>query len=247
MTTVSEVLDNLKSEGYTVDFNLSDNCLVCHGNSLQVYPDEFVVDRHYRFEGMSDPGDEAVVYAISSDKHQIKGTLVDGYGIYSDEMTNELIQALRDKTAALPAETAESVQKEKFNEATPQRPEGERTLDAQLVEMDLNQFRRQIKTEEAWQSSDRNAITIFKTGGMRLVLIGLHQGAEMKTHTAPGIISVQVLDGKIRFTTADQTSELGEGQMLALHAGIPHSVFAAEESVFLLTLAIPAKPTKQNP
>lgn len=239
MTTVSEVLDKLKAEGYTVDFNLSENCLICQGNSLQIYPDEFVVDRHYRFEGMSDPGDEAVIYAISSDKHKMKGTLVDGYGIYSDEMTHELIQALRQKTSTLPVETNEGIPTAKFNDSTPQRPDGERPIDAPLVEMDLGSFIRQIKTEQAWQDSDRNAITIFKTGGMRLVLIGLHQGAEMKTHTAPGILSVQVLEGKIRFATAQQAAELGAGQMLALHAGIPHSVMAKEESIFLLTLAIP--------
>ncbi|MHC2992683.1 hypothetical protein OB13_14245 [Pontibacter sp. HJ8] len=240
MTTVSEILTKLKQEGYTVDFNLDDNCLICNGNSLRIFPNEFVVDRHYRFEGMSDPGDEAVVYAISSAKHNVKGTLVDGYGIYSDGATHELIQALQEKAAQV---SADSPIQEKSNEATPQRPEGERPLDAPLVEMDLAAFRRQIKEEQPWQNSDRNAITIFKTDGMRLVLIALHQGAEMKTHTAPGIINVQVLEGRIRFTTKQQTAEMGEGQMLALHAGIPHSVFALEESVFLLTLAV-SKPAR---
>ncbi len=73
MTTVSEVLSILKNRGYTVDFSLNDNCLICYGNSLQIHPDEFVVDKHYRFEGISDPADEAVVYAISSIKYNVKG------------------------------------------------------------------------------------------------------------------------------------------------------------------------------
>jgi len=34
MTTVSEVPARPKQEGYTVDFNLQDNCLACHGNAL---------------------------------------------------------------------------------------------------------------------------------------------------------------------------------------------------------------------
>ena len=51
MATVSEVLAKLKEEGYTVDFNLKENCLVCQGNSLIIRPDEFLVDKHYRFEG----------------------------------------------------------------------------------------------------------------------------------------------------------------------------------------------------
>ena len=98
MTTVSEVLNKLKKEGYTVDFNLNDNCLICHGNALQIYPTEFVVDEHYRFEGISDPGDEAVVYAISSPKHKVKGTLVNGYGVYSERVADDMVKALKEKT-----------------------------------------------------------------------------------------------------------------------------------------------------
>lgn len=94
MTTVSEILNKLNSEGYSVDFNLKENCLVCQGNALEIDPDDFVVDRHFRFEGLSDPGDEAIVYAISSAKHDIKGVLVNGYGISSDPMSNKMIKAL---------------------------------------------------------------------------------------------------------------------------------------------------------
>lgn len=235
MTTVSEVLNKLKKEGYTVDFNLDNNCLVCHGNALQINPDDFVVDRHFRFEGISDPGDEAVVYAISSTKHNVKGTLVNGYGIYSDEMGDEMVKALKENRPY--TENTTSITEEKSNEATPQRPEGDRPLDAPMVGMNLPLLIAQIKQEQAWQKSDRNAITIFKTEGMRIVLIGLHAGAEMKTHAAPGIISVQVLEGHIKFHTEEQVAELAEGQMLALHAGIPHSVLAIKESTFLLTLA----------
>lgn len=82
MTTLSEVLNELKSRGYTEDFNLQEHCLTCNSNALQVHPEDFKVDKHYRFEGMSDPGDSAIVYAISSDKHNLKGVLVDGYGIF---------------------------------------------------------------------------------------------------------------------------------------------------------------------
>lgn len=97
MTTLSEVTNLLRERGYTTDFNLKENCLECSGNFLQLFPDDFVVDKHYRFEGMSDPGDEAIVYAISSEKFNIKGVLVNGYGISSDKMTSQMIQALEEK------------------------------------------------------------------------------------------------------------------------------------------------------
>jgi hypothetical protein len=97
MTTLTEVLDHLQREGYTTDFNLKDNCLECHGNLLQIFPHEFLVDKTYRFEGMTDPGDEAIIYAISSEKHSIKGTLVNGYGTSSSALTHEMVQALQQK------------------------------------------------------------------------------------------------------------------------------------------------------
>jgi hypothetical protein len=97
MTTVSEVINHLKNEGYLVDFNLKENCIECHGNYLQIFPDEFVIDKSYRFEGLSDPADEAIVYAISSPKYNVKGILVDGYGVSSEALTNEMIQALKKK------------------------------------------------------------------------------------------------------------------------------------------------------
>lgn len=97
MTTVTEVLSNLEKEGYTIDFNLKDDSLECHGNYLRLHPDEFLIDRHCRFEGISDPEDEAVVYAISSLKNNLKGVLVNGYGISSDPLTEAMVQALKQK------------------------------------------------------------------------------------------------------------------------------------------------------
>ena len=99
MTTLSEITNKLKAEGYTEDFNLQGSCLQCQSSLIQVFPHEFKVDKHYRFEGLSDPGDEAVVYAISSAKYNLKGTLVNGYGIYSEPLADEMVKALRDKTS----------------------------------------------------------------------------------------------------------------------------------------------------
>jgi len=125
----------------------------------------------------------------------------------------------------------------KFNKETPQRPEGDRLLDASMITIDLPLFMKQIKQEASWKDSDRNSITVFKTEGMRIVLIGLHKGAEMIKHKAEGIISVQVLEGQIKFSTDIQSVELDKGQMLTLHERIPHSVLAIKETFFLLTLA----------
>ncbi len=126
---------------------------------------------------------------------------------------------------------------EKFNEATRNRPQGERPIDSPLLLINLPALITQIKTEDAWNKNDRNAITVFKTAGLNIVLVALHAHAEMKTHTAQGTISINVLEGALKFNTPDESLEITKGKLLTLHAGIPHSVLAIEDAVFLLSIS----------
>ncbi len=126
----------------------------------------------------------------------------------------------------------------KYNESTELRPQGERVIDAPLVKINITKFIKQLKSESAWKKNDRNAMTVYKADGMRIVLMALHKKAKLKRHTADGIISVQLLQGKITFATDDKSVELKKGQMITLHKKVPHSVTAIKKSVFLLTVAI---------
>lgn len=125
-----------------------------------------------------------------------------------------------------------------MNEATFKRPEGDRVIDAKMVDIDLNKYIRQIKEEESWLNNKRNAITIFKSDAMRIVLIGLHQGQDLPEHTAEGIICVHLLEGHIVFGVEGDERKLIPGNMITLHEKVPHSVAAIEDSIFLLTIAM---------
>lgn len=92
--TLSETMNELRKQGYTEDFNLRQNCLECRDGEFKVFSDEFKVDNYYRFEGASNPSDAAILYAISSDKHKLKGVLVNAYGIYSEPVTDEMMAKL---------------------------------------------------------------------------------------------------------------------------------------------------------
>lgn len=93
--TLSEGIDILRKEGYTEDFNLKQNCLECCNGEYSIFHDEFKIDKVYRYEGDSNPDDEAILYAISSDKYKLKGVLVNGYGISSDDVTDEMLAKLK--------------------------------------------------------------------------------------------------------------------------------------------------------
>ena len=92
--TLSQTMNELRKEGYVEDFNLKQNCLECRNGQYKVFAEEFKVDKFFRFEGESNPSDSAILYAISSDKHQLKGVMVNAYGIYSDPLTDEMLQKL---------------------------------------------------------------------------------------------------------------------------------------------------------
>lgn len=93
--TVSGAVNGLKKRGYTMDFNLDENCIVCHEDKFN--PEDFEIVEVYRFEGNSDPADEAIVYAIESNKGH-KGVLVNGYGPTSDSMSSEMAKKLDTRT-----------------------------------------------------------------------------------------------------------------------------------------------------
>lgn len=93
--TLSEAMNALRDEGYVEDFNLKQNCIECRNGEYKVFHNEFEIDEFFRFEGMSDPGDSSILYAISSEKYKLKGQLVNGYGIYSDGITDEMLNKLK--------------------------------------------------------------------------------------------------------------------------------------------------------
>lgn len=94
--TVSEAIRDLSKRGYITDFKaLTENESLIFNNSIkQLSPDQFKIDETYRFEGETDPGDQMIVFAISSAKHKMKGIVVNAYGMYSDSATSKIVEQL---------------------------------------------------------------------------------------------------------------------------------------------------------
>jgi len=91
--TITDALADLKKRGYTIDFNLT---LVGKPNSnshVALPGDRFEIAEVYRFEGETNPDDEAVIYAIES-INGIKGILINGYGVSTEPAVDEFIARL---------------------------------------------------------------------------------------------------------------------------------------------------------
>jgi len=123
----------------------------------------------------------------------------------------------------------------KRNEATPNRPEGDRVIDALYVFVDIPDYLRQLKDEKSWEKNDRNGITVFKTEHLTMVLTMMHEKAVIKDNKVDGLLTLQVIEGRIRVSTIDGDFELTEKQLINLHANEPHSIEAVTEAAFLLS------------
>jgi hypothetical protein len=93
--SLDQAIRILRTQGYTEDFNLKEDCLECEVREINLFPEEFHIEKVFRFYGASDPDDESILYAISSEKYQLKGILVNGYGVSSDLLTQEMVNKLK--------------------------------------------------------------------------------------------------------------------------------------------------------
>jgi hypothetical protein len=82
--TVTAAVQLLQREGYRADLILRDGALVATDQGTACVVDDAVVERMYRFEGDSDPGDEMVVFGVHDTTNDVRGTLVSAFGLAAD-------------------------------------------------------------------------------------------------------------------------------------------------------------------
>jgi uncharacterized protein (DUF2249 family)/quercetin dioxygenase-like cupin family protein len=93
-----------------------------------------------------------------------------------------------------------------------------------------------------WTERGQDTRAIIKAPGLRVVQIAMRAGQHLAEHRAPGELTIQALQGQLRFTAAGASVDLVPGDLIALAAGTPHAVNASVDSVFLLTIAGGAGP-----
>lgn len=94
MKTLVYVLGHLTSLGFETQFKVTEQGLSSLTTKKIFQSDEVEVVHFYRFEGESDPDDNAILYAIITNDRE-KGTLADAYGIYNDTKITNFMQSVR--------------------------------------------------------------------------------------------------------------------------------------------------------
>ena len=94
METVAGALDEFRRLGFERSMAVVGGRLTAEGSARSYRSDQVLIADHRRFEGVSDPSDSAVVYAIDTEDG-VKGTLVDGYNAYADPAVGEFLRGVR--------------------------------------------------------------------------------------------------------------------------------------------------------
>ncbi len=91
MKTLSSTTNKLSQNGYVTQFKALKEGLESLETHQIFAPDEVKIINFYRFEGESDPSDNAILYVVETSTGE-KGTLTDAYGVYTDQKVSEFVQ-----------------------------------------------------------------------------------------------------------------------------------------------------------
>lgn len=127
------------------------------------------------------------------------------------------------------------------NYPTHKRPDGERIIDDTVVTVSIPDYTVRILKEESWKNNDRNAITLFKTEALTITLIAMHRHAVMEPGNVDGtgVISVQVIQGAVQFSTSGRTDLIEKGRIVIIHEHVAFSIAAIEEETLCLLTVTP--------
>ena len=93
MTDLEKCLNKLEADGFTAQYRVEEGSLISVTTDKRYSPDEVKGVNFYRFEGVSNPDDMSILYAIET-SDGLKGTLVNAYGLYADDDTEAFMQSV---------------------------------------------------------------------------------------------------------------------------------------------------------
>ena len=96
--TLAQAVDRLTAEGYTDGFRAELGGLRALAVDVLYQPEELSIGEVVRFEGSTDPADEAIVLALHCEKDGVKGTYAAAYGPATAALDAEMIRRLPDTT-----------------------------------------------------------------------------------------------------------------------------------------------------
>jgi hypothetical protein len=105
METLSNAIERLVEQGFTAHFGVVGNTLRAFASEKTFGANELIIREFQRFEGVSDPDDMAIVYAIETADGS-RGSLVDAFGAYSSPAVSAFLRDVPMGRASAPGAAA---------------------------------------------------------------------------------------------------------------------------------------------
>ncbi|MGE3599359.1 MAG: cupin domain-containing protein [Dehalococcoidia bacterium] len=97
-----------------------------------------------------------------------------------------------------------------------------------------------LKTEEHPSRQGHRQITLLHRSKVTQVLFSFEPGGKLDQHSAPGLVTIHVLQGQLSVAAAGADHELAAGELIVLDPDVLHDVRAAEDAAMLLTVHLSA-------
>jgi quercetin dioxygenase-like cupin family protein len=111
-----------------------------------------------------------------------------------------------------------------------------RPLTAPHLTFDLDDVIRELRQDEAYLRSGRVGRTLAKSGPLRITLVVLARGIDVGTHHAESPMTLQPLEGRLRYLVREEELEIRRGELLFFGPGHARDIRALEDTALLLTL-----------
>ena len=99
-TSVAHATQGLRRRGFKDEFKLlQDNKMQNLQNGKTYRPDQMSIVEYHRFEGMSNPSDMSIVFAVEAEDGR-KGIVISSYGAYANMALVEFMDKVKIKNSA---------------------------------------------------------------------------------------------------------------------------------------------------
>lgn len=92
--TLAEATTELKKRGFTANFKVDENEKLTDSEGNQFDPSDVTLIEFHRFEGISNPADSTIIYAVEAETGE-KGTVVDSFGADASEVTSDFMNKVK--------------------------------------------------------------------------------------------------------------------------------------------------------
>ena len=93
--SVANAIHELQAKGYTENFVPHYDHFVYGNEKIELHPHDIFFDEVIRFEDLSAPEGQSILYAISSPTKNVKGTYVESYGLYHEDLSSSMIERIK--------------------------------------------------------------------------------------------------------------------------------------------------------